>query len=129
MSYTEERVLEMTDREIEKLVAITANIRIAKENCYGIVIHQTQYSGTIKRYYEPCNNANDYMDLAKANEVSIEYKDNMVSATCAVRHFENYKPLSYISSKTLPKEETGRAVCEAYLLKMLLNTKINQPNQ
>lgn len=116
-------------RTLKDLAVEEINCLVAKELGFevkerwldtGIIILNLLHNGnTVIRPVNYCEDPSDYMPIAIAELIAIDYdKLGTVSAdfTKDDTFKENHDPDDYIFSRYLPKSETGRAVCECFLM-------------
>lgn len=114
MKYTQEQLTPMSAHDINYAVAAkflpceyyldnkTNEINLA--NFIGDTDELRGYA-----VFNPCNNPKDYMSIAMDNEIDIDHDCGRVYCTWG-------KNSAQETTRYMPKEDVGRAVCEAFLM-------------
>lgn len=106
------KLIEMSEHEINCLIATELGFKI-KERWLntGIIILNLLHNGnTVVRPVDYCKNSSDYMPIAIEHCIDIDFYDDDVQCSSCT-HLNIYR-----TGRFMPKSDTGRAVCERFLM-------------
>ena len=116
MKPTLDQLNELSDYEINCAVAEKLGYVVIKRGLGADVLIKTMRFSRPVNY---CNTPNDYMPIASENCITIDFNTDDTVCGAYTREgadMSDYNPYDFICSDDMPKSQTGRAVCIAFLL-------------